>query len=83
MEDKKIITLTTSVLIATLLVYIVVKVSGMPLKAAIFEIFSYTLYGLLVITYILRLAFLSFGLYGLYRMIRDWYTRRIQVGIVL
>lgn len=83
MYEKKIITLTTLVLFAAVLVCIGFIASGMSLKAAIVEIISYIFYGLLVFTYALRLAFIFFGLYGLYRMIRDWYSRRIQVGIVL
>ena len=89
MDYKKGFTFTVVALTAAVTVYLLTQVFelpqilGVPLKTTIVVISSYTLYGVLALTYIIRMAFIFFGMYGSFRILREWYSRRTQYGIVL
>jgi hypothetical protein len=79
MHQKNLFTYTIAVLLAFAFGIIIAQVLGIPAKDVIVKFFIYTLYGLFVVIYSLRFAFVFLGVFAVYKILRERYYKQMAV----
>ena len=72
MIHKKLLTPATVTALLTLaLTFVFVRLWGTPLQDLMNEIFALAIYGLLIASYLLRIALVFFGVFAVYRILKE------------
>jgi hypothetical protein len=88
MSYKKMFTpVSVTALLTLSLTFVFVQFWGTPLRDLMNEIFALAMYGLLIASYLLRIALIFFGVFAVYRIIRDhvnsqeYKQAEVQIGL--
>ena len=72
MIHKKLLTPASITTLLTLaLAFMFVQLWGTPLQSLMNEIFALAIYGLLIASYLLRIALVFFGVFAVYRILNE------------
>ena len=75
---KTLLPITVFLLLSVFVIYMSRNI-GVPLKDIFAGLFTYALYILLIVFYILRFALVFLGVFAVYRMLRERYNKRLAI----
>jgi len=77
MIHKKLLTpVSVTALLTLALAFVIVHLWGSPLQNLMNEIFALAIYGLLILSYLLRIVLVFLGVFAVYRIIRGYVNDR-------
>ena len=78
---------SVTALLTLVLAFVFVQLLGSPLQNLMNEIFALAIYGLLIVSYLLRIVLVLFGVFAVYRILRehvnDQEQKQVEVKIGL
>lgn len=79
MHHKNLFTFVIFVLLAFAVAIALPQLLGIPLKEAIGKFVVYSIYGLFVVIYLLRFAFVFLGVFAIYRMFLERHNKQMAL----